>query len=186
MASPASPTSGVAQRYATALFDLADEKQAHDAVAESLNGLIEATKQSADFASFLNDKKLSMQARVSAASAVADQMNLHPFVKNTVGLMAHNGRLDALPGVAKAYIEELAKRRGEITAEVTVAEALTDEQWARLEGEIRKAHGAKVNMTVFIDPSLIGGLIVKVGSKLVDASLKSKLLKMQLAMKGAA
>lgn len=186
MASPASQTSGVAQRYATALFDLADQKQAHDAIAESLNGVLEAASASPEFATFLKDKQLSLGARMKATMAVADSMGIDPMVKNMMGLMAHNGRLSALPGAAKAYIEELAKRRGEITAEVTAAEALTDAQWAKLEEEIRKAHGAKVNMTVTIDPSLIGGLIVKVGSKLVDASLKSKLMKMQLAMKGAA
>ncbi len=186
MAASASKVSGVAQRYATALFDLADEKQAHDAIAESLGVILRAVEESADLKAFLASHQIATAAKTSAIAAVLESLGAHPLVRNLAGLMAANNRLEALPGAAQAYLEELAKRRGEITAEVTAAQALSDAQSAALNEQLRAAHGAKVNMSVTVDPSLIGGLIVKVGSKMIDSSMKSKLLKMQLAMKGAA
>jgi F-type H+-transporting ATPase subunit delta len=186
VAASASKVSGVAQRYATALFDLADEKQAHDAIAESLGVVLRAVEESADLKAFLANRKIASEAKASAIAAVLDSLGAHPLVRNLAGLMAANNRLEALPGTAQAYLAELAKRRGEITAEVTAAQALSEAQSAALNEQLRAAHGAKVNMSVTVDPSLIGGLIVKVGSKMIDSSMKSKLLKMQLAMKGAA
>jgi len=106
------------------------------------------------------------------------------LVRRFIGLVARNRRLFALDAMIDAYLAELARRRGEVTAQVTAAVALTDRQTEALVDQLKKAMGAKVQVNVRIDPALLGGMIVKVGSRMVDSSLRTKLAKLQLAMKG--
>jgi F-type H+-transporting ATPase subunit delta len=119
-----------------------------------------------------------------AVAALAGRAGFSALTKNFLGVAARNRRLFVLPGVIAGYLKALALRRGEVTAEVTAAKPLTPQQTEAVNEQLRKAVGGKVAVDLRIDPSLIGGLVVKVGSRMVDASLKSKLARLQLAMKG--
>ena len=107
-----------------------------------------------------------------------------PLTQKFIGVAAANRRLFALPGMIDAYLAELARRRGEMTAQVTSAHALTAAQTKALTDQLKQAVGAKVSVDVSVDPSLLGGLVVRVGSRMIDSSLRTKLSKLQLAMKG--
>ena len=184
MASEATGVSGLSERYAKALFDLADEQKALDAVATDLRALRGIIAESADFRRLIRSPVLSRTEQGNAIAAVAAQAGFSPLTRNFLGVAARNRRLFVLPGVIAAYLKELAARRGEITAEVTAARPLTPMQAEAVNEQLRKAVGGKVAVDLRIDPSLIGGLVVRVGSRMVDASLKSKLARLQLAMKG--
>ncbi len=107
-----------------------------------------------------------------------------PLTRSFLGLVAQNRRLFAVPAMIDAFLARLAARRGEVTAEVVAAQALTPAQLDAVNEQLRKAMGSKVAVEVRVDPALLGGLVVKVGSRMVDASLRSKLHRLQLAMKG--
>jgi F-type H+-transporting ATPase subunit delta len=119
-------------------------------------------------------------------AALLERIGGDELTQKFIGLVSANRRLFALPGIIKAYLAQLAKRRGEVTAEVVSARKLSDSQSMALEAALRSALGGKVALALSVDPSLIGGLVVKVGSRMVDSSLKTQLQKMKLAMKGAA
>jgi F-type H+-transporting ATPase subunit delta len=117
-------------------------------------------------------------------AALLQQAGTSDLVRKFVGLVARNRRLFVLPQMIDEFLAELARRRGEMRAEVTAAKALSDQQQASLAEAIRRSVGGKVTVDVRVDPALIGGLVVKVGSRMVDSSLKTKLQRLQLAMKG--
>ncbi|HET8726153.1 MAG TPA: F0F1 ATP synthase subunit delta, partial [Alphaproteobacteria bacterium] len=119
-----------------------------------------------------------------AIQAVLAQAGASEITRKFIGVVAANRRLFALPGMIDGYLAELAGRRGEVTAEVTAATKLTPQQTKDLTDQLKKTVGQKVAINVTVDPSLLGGLIVKVGSRMVDSSLRTKLSKLQLAMKG--
>jgi F-type H+-transporting ATPase subunit delta len=119
-----------------------------------------------------------------AMAALLQQAGTSDLVRKFVGLVARNRRLFALPQMIDAFLAELARRRGEMRAEVTAAKPLSDQQQAALAEAIQRSVGGKVAVDVKVDPTLIGGLVVKVGSRMVDSSLKTKLQRLQLAMKG--
>jgi F-type H+-transporting ATPase subunit delta len=175
---------GIADRYAAALFDLADEQKALDAVAADLRALEAMLKESADLRRLVMSPVLSRAAQGRAILALAERAGLSPLTRNFLGLVARNRRLFAVPAMVKAFLAQLAARRGEVNAIVTSAHRLSDAQFAALGEQLRKALGGKVNFEVWIDPSLLGGMIVKVGSRMVDASLRSQLHRLQRAMKG--
>ena len=185
MASEATGVSGLAERYAKALFELADDRKALDEVAGDLQALRRVMEESGDFRRLIRSPVLSRAEQGKAVAAVADRAGFSALTRNFLGVTARNRRLFVLPGVIAAYLKELADRRGEVTAEVTAARPLTPAQTEAVSSQLRKAVGGKVSIDLRIDPSLIGGLIVKVGSRMVDASLKGKLARLQLAMKGA-
>ena len=116
--------------------------------------------------------------------AVLVAAGIGELVRKFTGLVARNRRLFALPGMIDGYLAELARRRGESTARITVARPLTDAQWAALTAALQKSEGDDVKLDVWVDPSLIGGMIVKIGSRMVDSSVRTKLNKLKLAMKG--
>jgi len=184
VASEATGVSGLAQRYAKALFELADDQKALDVVAGDLRGLRGLLDESGDFRRLIRSPVLSRFEQGKAVAAVAERAAFSPLTRNFLGVAARNRRLFVLPGVIAAFLATLAERRGEVTAEVTAARPLTDHQTEAVNEQLRKAVGRKVAIDVRVDPSLIGGLIVKVGSRMVDASLKSKLARLRLAMKG--
>lgn len=184
MASNASGTTGLGARYATALYALADEQKSLDAVAEDLRALRGLIDESADLRRLIRSPVLTRAAQAQAIAALAERAAFQPLVRNILGLMAKNCRLFVLPQVIEAYLTELAMRRGEVTAHVISAQALTDAQRSSLDERLRRAVGGKVAIELRVDPSLLGGLIVKLGSRMVDASLSSKLHRLQLAMKG--
>ena len=184
VAAEADGVSGLAQRYASALYDLADEQAALDAVAADLKGLEKLIADSDDFRRFIKSPVMSRADQGKGIGAIADRAGLSPLSRKFLGLVAANRRLFALPGMIAGFLAILAKRRGEATAEVVSATKLSDAQTTALVAALKQSVGRTVALTNKVDPSILGGLIVKVGSRMVDSSLKSKLQRLKLVMKG--
>jgi F-type H+-transporting ATPase subunit delta len=178
--------SGVAGRYATALFDLAVERGAIDEVAGNLLQLQAMIDESADLRRLIVSPLFSREQQSGAMAAVLTGAGLSELVRNFVGVVAGNRRLFALEGMIGAYRGLVAQYRGEVTAEVISATPLSDSQRAAVEQALKQAIGSDVDINTEIDPDLIGGMVVRVGSRMVDSSLRTKLQRLQLAMKGAA
>ena len=177
--------SGLAGRYAAALFELADEGKALDAVAEDLVVLQKALSGSEDMTRLVRSPVLDRDEQWKAMAALLEKMGANDLTKKFLGVVTANRRLFALSGIVRAYLEELASRRGEVTADVVSAHALSDSQVKALEDSLKKALGGKVAIAPRVDPSILGGLIVKVGSRMIDSSLRTQLQKLKFAMKGA-
>lgn len=184
MASDATGASGLAERYAAALFDLADERRALDAVAGDLRELRAMLQASGDLLRLLRSPVVSRDEQGKAVAALAERAGLSALTGDFLGVVARNRRLFAVPAMIEAYLKKLAERRGEVTAEVTVAQPLDEARQAALVEQLRRAVGARVAVDIRVDPGLLGGMIVKVGSRMVDASLSSRLQRLRLAMKG--
>lgn len=184
MASDATGVSGIAARYATALYDLADERKALDEVNDQLAALRALIDESDDLRRLLRSPLLSRQKQAAAIDAVLARAGSADLVRRFVAVVAENRRLFALPAMIDAYRRILAERRGEVTAEVTSAAPLSDSQVGAVTDVLRRAVGGKVSVDLKVDPTLIGGLVVKVGSRMIDNSLRTKLQRMQLSMKG--
>lgn len=174
----------IADRYATALYELAEGSNALDQVASDLKNLKAMIRDSADMRRVLSSPVLSRADQGKAMAAIAAQAKFHALTGNFLGLAAKNRRLFALEEVANAFLARLSAARGEVAADVTSAVALTDAQLNSLTSTLKTVFGGNVAMDVKVDPSLLGGLVVKVGSKMVDSSLKTKLQHLKLAMKG--
>ena len=179
-----SGTGGLAGRYALALLELADQNKELDPVAEDLRGLAAAIEESEDLQRLIRSPLFNRDQQSKAISAVLEKAGVGSLTRRFVLVVARNRRLFALPQIIRAYLSELARRRGEVTAEVVAARALNDEQQSALTEALRQAVGAKVQVDLKVDESLIGGLVVRVGSRMIDSSLRSKLQRLQLAMKG--
>lgn len=175
----------IADRYAKALFDLADEDKQLDAVAGDLRTLAAILDESNDLQRVVRSPVLSRADQGNAMAAVLDKTEAGELTRKFVGYVAAKRRLFALSAIIKAYLEELATRRGEVSAEVSSAKTLSDAQIAAVEEALKKAVGGDVAVSHKVDPSLIGGLIVKVGSRMIDTSVATKLQRLKLAMKGA-
>jgi F-type H+-transporting ATPase subunit delta len=175
---------GLAARYAAALFELADTQKAIDRVAGDLSELKAMIGASEALRSLIRSPILSRDEQGRAIGALLQQAGASDLVRKFVGLVARNRRLFALPQMIDEFLAELARRRGEMRAEVTAAKPLSEQQQAALAEAIRRSVGGKVAVDVNVDPALIGGLVVKLGSRMVDSSLRTKLQRLQLAMKG--
>jgi F-type H+-transporting ATPase subunit delta len=186
VASETTGSSGLAGRYAAALFDLADERHALDAVAGDLRELRTMVTGSPDLVRLLRSPVLSREQQAKAVEALAERAGLSELTRSFLGVVAGNRRLFAMPDMIEAYLKKLAERRGEVTALVTVAQPLNAARQTALTEQLRRALGARVAVDVRVDPSLLGGMIVKVGSRMVDASLASRLQRLRLAMRGTA
>ena len=127
---------------------------------------------------------LSRAEQGKAVAAVAEQAGLSQLTRDFLAIVARNRRLFAVPAMIEAYLDKLAERRGEVTAEITAAQALTQAQQSALTEQLRRVVGSRVAIDVRVDPSLLGGMIVKLGSRMVDGSLKGQLQRLQLSMKG--
>jgi F-type H+-transporting ATPase subunit delta len=184
VASDATGISALAERYAAALYDLASGQNAIDAVLGDLAGLRGMLAQSAELRRVTASPVLKRATQEAAIGAVAAQAGFSPLVQNFLRVLARNRRLSALPAIVDAFNRRVAASRGEITARVTTAQALSDAQIAALEERLKRSLGTKVALDIWIDPAIVGGLVVKVGSKLIDGSLRSKLQRLQLALKG--
>jgi len=184
VAADSSGATGLAGRYATALFELADYDKQLDEVAGDLQQLGAMIADSEDFSRLIKSPVISRDDQIKAMDAITDAAGFSQLTRNFVGVVADNRRLFALTGMIKAYLTLLATSRGEVNAEVVSASALSDTQVAAIEDALKKAIGSKVQVDQRVDESLLGGLVVRVGSRMVDSSLKTKLQKMRLAMKG--
>ena len=184
MAGENTSLSDLSGRYATALLDLADERKALDAVAADLQSLKALIDESGDLRRLLSNPIYTRAQQSKAITAIMEKAGVGELTRRFVLVVSDNHRLFALSAMIDSYLAELARRRGEITAEVTSARSLSDEQQAALLNTLRASVGSKVQLDLKVDPTLIGGLIVKVGSRMIDSSLRSKLQRLQLAMKG--
>lgn len=184
MSANSSGVAGVAGRYAAALFELAEDQKQLDDVAGDLAQLGAMIGDSDDLDRLIKSPVISREDQVNAMSAVIKTAGFSELTQNFVGVVAENRRLFALPNMIKSYQAKLAESRGEATAEVVSAKALTKAQVSAVEGALKKAIGTKVQIEQSVDESLLGGLVVKVGSRMIDSSLKTQLQKMRLAMKG--
>lgn len=185
LAAQTSEQGGLATRYAAALFELAESRNQLDAVAADLAALAKMIVDSADLKRLINSPVLSRAEQGKAMAAVVKAAGFGELTQKFMGLIAQNRRLFAVPAMIKAYQKQLAAKRGELTAEVTAARTLTAQQQAAVSDAIKRVvGGGSVAIDVKVDPSLLGGLIVRVGSRMIDNSLKTKLQKMQLSMKG--
>ena len=184
LASEATGVSGLAERYAAALFDLADERRILDEAAANLRQLKAMMTESAELSRLIRSPILSREGQGKAVVALAERAGFAPLVRDFLAVVARNRRLFAVPAMIEAYLENLAERRGEVTAEVAAAQALSATQIDLLREQLRRSVGRQVAIDVRVDPGLIGGMIVKVGSRMIDGSIRSKLQRLQMAMKG--
>ena len=184
LASETTGTSGLAERYAAALFDLADQRHELDPVAGDLRELRAMLLDSGDLMRLLRSPVLSRAERGKAVAALAERAGLSGLTRDFLGVVARNRRLFAVPAMIEAYLRNLAERRGEVTAEITVAQPLDEARHAALLEQLRRVIGTRVVVDIRVDPRLLGGMIVKIGSRMVDASLNSRLQRMRLAMTG--
>ena len=183
MSEPASISSGIAARYATAVFETAREEKSLKKLEADLASLEAVLADSEDFRNLIGSPIYSRQQMTDAVAALAKKMGLTKLMANTLGLMATNRRLFVLPQLVVALNKLIADEKGEVAAEVTAAKALTKAQQDALAKTLKAAVGKDVNVKLAVDESLIGGLVVKVGSKMIDTSIRSKLANLQNAMK---
>ena len=176
---------GIAERYATAVFEIAKEGGQIDALAGDLDKLQAALSESEDLRTLLNSPIYTREEQEKGVAAVASAMGLGGTLANTLRLMATKRRLFAVDELVRALRARIADERGEITAEVTTARALTDEQRTKLAETLKGKFGRDVNIDETVNPDIIGGLIVRVGSKMIDTSIRSKLGALQNTMKEA-
>jgi len=177
--------SGVADRYASALFELAREEGALDAVAADLNRFHSMLAESEDLQRLVRSPVFSSEEQTRAISAVLEKAGIGGLAANLIKVAAANRRLFVVPEMTVGFRRKLAKERGEISASVTSAEPLSADQINTVKLALKEAIGKDVLLDESVDPTLIGGLIVQVGSRMIDTSLRTKLDAMKYAMKEA-
>lgn len=175
----------IAARYASALFDIADERHALDQIAGDLEKVKALLSDNAELRAALRNPLYSKESQGKAIAEIGKAAGLSPLVLNFLGVLAKNRRLFALGAIADAFLAELARRRGQMSVDVTSAQPLTLEQTERLTEKLNQTLAAKVKVNAKVDPSLLGGLVVKIGSRLIDSSIRTKLIGLERIMKGA-
>lgn len=183
MSEPASISSGIAARYAAAVFDLAKESNALKALETDTDALATVLGSSADLKAMIASPVISREDQGRAIAAVAAKMKLSDLLANTLQLMASKRRLFALPQLVADLAARIAAEKGEVTAEVTSAAALSADQAKKLAATLKARVGKDVKLKTAVDETLIGGLVVKLGSTMIDTSVKAKLAALQNAMK---
>ena len=183
MAQSGSTISGVAGRYAGSLHELAAETGAVAAVEKDLSELEAMISSSADMRRLIESPVFSADDQFKAISSLAARARFSPLTANFLKVVARNRRLFAVPGMIRAFRETAARARGEVTAEVTSAHALTPAQETELKSTLKGVAGKDVAVSVTVDPSLLGGMIVKIGSRQIDTSLRTKLNSLKIALK---
>jgi len=181
--SEASISTGIAQRYATAVFELAKDGNDVAAVEKDLDALETALAESDDLADMINSPVYSRDAQGKAIAALASKMNLSPMLAGALGVMAEKRRLFVLPQLISSLRAQIAEDKGEVTADVVAAKAMTKAQQDKLAKALKASVGKDVKINLAVDESLIGGLVVKVGSKMIDSSIRSRLNALQNSMK---
>ena len=184
LSSKTTGATGLAGRYAAALIDLAEAENLLDQAAEDLGSLGDLIGESEDLRRLIRSPVISRDDQNRAIGAIMEQAEICDLIRRFVGVVTQNRRLFALPDMILAYVSILAKRRGEATAEVISAKELTEKQFTAIGDSLKKAIGNKISIDAKVDPDLLGGLVVKVGSRMVDSSLRTKLQQLRLAMKG--
>lgn len=183
MSEPVSISRGIAGRYATAIFELSTEANTLSDLEADIDALDAALKDSGDLRDLISSPIYRRGEQGDAITAVAQKMGLSGIVANTLSLMASKRRLFVLPQLVGALRDMIADHKGEITADVTAATALTQAQQDKLASTLKSSVGKTVKINMAVDESLIGGLVVKVGSKMIDTSIRAKLNALQNTMK---
>ena len=174
----------LAGRYASALYELADKDRVLDAIAEDLAKFRQLIMESDDLNRLIQSPIISRSDQNSGLMAILENANAKPLTKKFIGAVVMNRRIFVIADIIDVFMSELAERRGEIKATVISAVELSAKQLRDLAGSLNKALGQKVSIDLTVDTSLIGGLIVRVGSRMIDSSIRSKLQRLQIAMKG--
>ena len=174
----------LAGRYASALFDLARDQRQIESVGNSLDALGQALLDSKEFSDLVGSPLVSRDEAGKAFAALAPQIGLDPITGNFLGVLARNGRKGELRNVIRAFRRLAAEHRGETTAEVVTARPLSDDQLSALRQRLRTRAGRDVNIEATVDQNILGGIVVKLGSQMIDASIRTKLNRLALAMKG--
>lgn len=182
VASSSPIVSGIAGRYASALFELATEANALDDVSDALDRFEALLDVSTDLDRLVKNPVFTAEEQVAALDAVLKKMKLGGLAANFLKLVAAKRRLFAIRGMITAYRAFVAEKKGIVSAEVTVASALSEANRAAVLEALEAQAGIKIALTERVDPAIIGGLVVKIGSRMIDASLKTKLNAMKLAM----
>lgn len=177
-------TASLQGRYASALFDLASENGTVTAVEGDLDNLDQALREVPDFSALIRNPQVSREASGRAVDSVAELLNVTPLTASFLGVLAKNRRLGVLPEMIRAFHTIAAAARGEVTAEVASAHALTDDQLETLRRKLQVREGLNVKIRTRVDPELLGGLVVTVGSKRIDGSIRTRLNSLASAMKG--
>ena len=185
MAAEDPSVSGVSGRYATALFELARDEKSIDAVKADLDKFDAMLSESADLKRLVRSPVFAADTQLRALSAVLDKAGITGVAANFLKVLTNNRRLFAVTDVIRAFGALVARFKGEASAEVTVAEPLSDKNLDALKAALKQVSGKDVTLNVKVDPSIIGGLVVKLGSRMVDSSLRTKLNSIKHAMKEA-
>jgi len=173
----------LAGRYASALFELASEGGFVSAVEGDLETLAEALHESPELRALIRNAEVSREAMGRVLAGLGDSLNVAELTRNFLGVLAQNRRVGELPKVIRAFQSIAAAQRGEVTAEVASAHPLTDEQLSTLEQKLRARQGRTVKLKTRVDPDLLGGLVVTIGSRRVDSSIRTRLNSLAQAMK---
>ena len=182
-----SSAKGLAGRYAGALYALAEESGNIDTVVKDMNGVAELVSANQDMRMLVESPAITWAEQTKAVTAVLEKGGADALTVKFVGTVASNGRLHALLRIISAFLAEHARRRGEVSAEVISAVEMDDARRARVEQAVSKLAGSeKLSLSMRVDPSLIGGLVVRIGSRMIDTSIRTKLNRLETAMKGTA
>jgi F-type H+-transporting ATPase subunit delta len=174
----------LAGRYASALFDLARDQRQIESVGKSLDLLNQALADSKDLNELATSPLVSREEAQKAFHSIAPELGLDPITANFLGVLARNGRKNQLQPVIRAFRRLAADHRGETTAEVVSARPLSDDQLAALKNQLRNRAGRDVTLEATVNPDILGGIVVKLGSQQIDASIRTKLNRLASAMKG--
>lgn len=177
-------TASLAGRYAAALFDLAKDRDLTGAVEGDLAKLDQAIRESGDLADLIRNPEISRDASARAVDGVSGVLGLSALTRNFLGVLANNRRLAKLPEIARAFAAIAAAQRGEMTAQVTTAHPLDDSQRRDLAARLKAREGREVKIEANVDPDILGGLVVTIGSRRIDGSLRTRLNSLAQAMKG--
>lgn len=177
-------TASLQGRYAAALYELANENKAVASVESDLDSLGRALGESADLAALIRNPQIGRDAAAKAMEGVADLLKLSALTRNFLGVLAANRRLAALPDIVRAFASIAAAARGEVSAEVTSAHPLSSAQLKALEARLKAREGQDVKLSAKVDPEILGGLVVRIGSTQIDSSIRTRLNTLANAMKG--
>lgn len=176
---------GLAGRYAQALFDLAKADGSLDQVANDLRGVRGMLAESPELSRTLPSPMVPLDVKIATLRTLGERAGMAAVTVKFLGVVATQGRLDALDAIASAFLEQLADVKGEMTVEIVSAQPLADDQAAAVRDAVGSAVGKSIRLETKVDPSLLAGMVVRVGSRMIDASLKTKLRNLELAMRGA-
>ena len=174
----------LAGRYASALFDLARDQRQIESVGKSLDALAQVLLDSKDFHELVTSPLVSRGEAGKAFAALAPQFGVDAITANFLGVLARNGRKGQLRSVIRAFRRLAAEHRGEVTVDVITARPLNDDQVGALKQQLRARAGRDVTIDASVDPEILGGIVVKLGSQQIDASIRTKLNRLAQAMKG--